>query len=107
LIAVDEYTGVETRHDYDYLTDKTTISYHSDAQAVLDDNHRLANDPEYWKKGMKNDFVKYASIPAGVQLKWMIEKGVDVFNQNHGKEVLALVNSPDYRYLKTTTKVHK
>ena len=106
LISTDPYTGIETHHEYDYQTDETKIIYVADAQDVLDENRRLSNDPDYWKQGVKNEFVKYASIPAGVQLKWMIEKGVDVYNKDHGKEVLALVNNPEYSYLKTTTKYH-
>ena len=107
LIAVDELTGLKTFHEHDSLTDETRIIHIAEATPVLEHNKALANDMEYTKKGMKNEFVKYASIPVGVQVDWLINKGVDVYNKDHGKKVWELVNQPEYRYLKCTTMHHK
>ena len=96
-----------TWHDYDPQTDETKIIYTSDSEPYLEANKRLANDDDYTKQGFKNEFYKYASIPPGVQLKFLIEHGVDVYNKEHGKAVGDLVNKPEYRYLKTTAKYHK
>lgn len=106
LIGYDEITGLSTLHEYNPQTDETTIIHVGDSTPYLEENKRLANDTDYTKQGFKNEFYKYASIPPAVQVKWLIEKGVDVYNPHHGKEVLALVNHPDYRYLKVTTKYH-
>jgi len=89
------------------MTDETRIIHIGDSEPYLEQNKRQANDEDYTKKGIKNEWWKYASIPPAVQVQWLIEKGVDVYNPHHGKEVLALVNHPDYKYLKTTGKFHK
>lgn len=107
LIDVDEVTGLETYHDYDALTDETHIIHRADATPVLERNKAMQNDPSVWKDGVKNEFVLYASIPVGVQVKWLVELGVDVYNKDHGKKVGELVNSPEYAYLRTTTKYHR
>ncbi len=83
-----------------------TISYTTDPTMELERNKEKANDAEATRQGIKDEFWHYASIPAGVQLDWLINKGVDVTNQNHSKEMFKLLNDPEYRYLKTTTKHH-
>jgi hypothetical protein len=44
---------------------------------------------------------KVASIPIGVQYKWLIHHGVDVMNRDHWPKVKRLLNDPEWRYLKT------
>jgi hypothetical protein len=107
LITSDSNTGLDTYHEYDPYTDETRIIYESDAQSVLDENRRLANDSEYTKKGIKQEFWKYASIPAGIQVKWLFEKGIDIRNKEHGPAIGRLLEDPEYKYLKCTTKYHK
>lgn len=107
LIDYDPITGISTYHSYDSLTDTTTISHESDAEPVLEQNKVMANDDEHWKRGVKQDFVKYASIPAGVIHEWLTKYGVNIWDKNHWKRVGELINHPDYRYLKTTSKYHR
>lgn len=107
FLSSDPITGVDTFHEYDHLTDETRIIYLGDASALIDENKRLANDSEYTKKGIKQEFWKYASIPAIIQTKWLIEHGVDVWNRDHGPAMGKLLEDPQYRYLKTTTRHHK
>ncbi len=94
----DPVTGItEYYHDTD---DGFAISYHQDCEAILDLNKLkqsagrayYAEDPDCWK---------VASIPIVVQYKWMIEHGVDVMNKDHWDKVRQLLNSNEYRYLKT------
>lgn len=106
-LATDPVTGLMTWHDYDPQTDTTFISYTADAEPVLERNKVMQNEASLSKKGMKDEFWHYASIPVGVQLDWLINKGVDVMNRDHAKKVFALVNDPEYRYLKTTAGFHK
>ena len=106
LISHDPITGLNTWHDYDYATDTTTISYSADSQPVLEANKRRANDVGLTREGIKDDFWFYASVPVEVQLDWMINKGVDVTNRDHAKEMFKLLNDPEYRYLKATVKHH-
>lgn len=106
LISHDPITGVSTWHDYDYQTDTTTISYTTDPTAQLEVNKIRANDTQVTRQGMKDEFLHYASIPPGVQLDWLINKGVDVTNRDHAKAMFKLLNDPEYRHLKVTTLHH-
>lgn len=107
LIGHDHYSGISTYHEHDSLTDKTTIIHASDSAPVLERNRALANDTDYSKNGIKQGFWLYASIPAIVQTKWLIEHGVDVYNKDHADRIGKLLNDPEYQYLKTTTGKHK
>ena len=49
----------------------------------------------------------YAQIRVEVQLDWLINKGVDINNKDHAKKMFQLVNSPEYKYLKTTSGYHQ
>lgn len=51
-----------------------------------------AADPEWWK---------VAEIPIIVQMKWMVEHGVDIMNPDHADGMTRLLNDPEWRYLKT------
>jgi len=106
LLSIDPISGLKTWHDHDQVTDVTTIGYTSDAGPLLEQNKVLQNSDDYTKKGIKQEFWHYASIPAGIVMDWLINRGVDVYNKEHTKKVLQLLNDPEYRYLKTTTLHH-
>lgn len=107
LLSTDPVTGLMTWHEYDHLTDETTISYSADSTPILEQNKAMQKDGDFSRKGIKQEFWLYASIPVAVQLEWLIHKGVDVTNKDHAKKVFELVNDPEYKYLKTTTGYHK
>lgn len=107
LIGTDEVNGISTFHEYDHETDTTTIIHASDATPLLEQNKKMANDADYSKNGIKQGWWLYASIPAIVQTKWLIEHGVDVYNKDHGAKIGKLLNDPEYQYLKTTSGYHK
>lgn len=107
LIGSDSLTGVDTFHEYDELTNETRIIHIGDTDPVIELNKARANDPEYTKKGIKQEFWLYASIPAIIQTKWLIEHGVDVWNKDHAQAVGKLLEDPQYKYLKCTTGYHK
>ena len=107
LLSTDPVTGLMTWHEYDAATDETTISYSADSTSILERNKALQNDTDFSKKGIKQEFWKYAEIPVEVQLDWLINKGVDIANRDHAKKMFELVNSPEYKYLKTTAGYHR
>ena len=107
LLNYDALTGLFTWHSYDALTDETIISYTADSTPILDVNKKLANDSEYSKDGIKDEFWHYATIPVEVQMDWLINLGVDIYRKEDAKKVSNLLNDPDYLYLKTTTGHHK
>jgi len=86
--------------------EKVRIVHEQDVTRIIDGNKQLANNEELSKRGIKNDMWHYATIPNVVVLKWKEEHGVDVFDQSHRKKGFALLNSPEYMYLKTTTMNH-
>ena len=107
LLQSDPVTGLMTWHEYDELTDETTISYSADSSPILETSKDLQKDEDYSKNGIKSDMWHYARIPVGVQLDWLINKGVDINNKDHAKKMFALLNDPEYSYLKTTSGYHR
>ena len=106
LLSTDPVTGLMTWHEYDDMTDTTTISYTADSTPILEQNKAMAKDNDFSKKGIKQEFWMYAQIPVEVQLDWLINKGVDINNKDHAKKMFSLVNDPEYRHLKTTAGYH-
>lgn len=96
LLDYEADSGLAVFHEYDEQTDTTLIHYEQDVEPLLDANKRAANE----NTGRMGDMVHVASIPVSVQLKWMVEKGVDVLNPDHAKAVARLLDDPDYRYLR-------
>lgn len=107
LLSTDPFTGLMTWHDYDPLTNETTIIHTADAEPLLEENKAMQNDAAISKKGIKGGWWKYASIPVGLQVKWLIEEGLDVYNPRHSDRLTKKLEDPEYRYLKTTSGHHK
>lgn len=56
---------------------------------------------EYSRRGIKNGWWHIGTIPVGVQLKWLREYGVNIYNKDHTAKVKRLLNDPEWRYLRT------
>lgn len=106
LFSHDPLTGMNVWFDYNELTDEVTLEYEQDTEPVLELNKAKANDTDFSKQGIKRELWQYASIPIGVQMKWLIEEGLDVYDDNAWPQVLRKLNDPSYSYLKTTTGKH-
>lgn len=100
LLDYDPISGITTYHTYDPLSDESTFSYHADVD--LDAHTRARNDESYSKDGIKKEMWHYAHIPDIILMQWHAE-GIDITD---AKALLAKVNSPEYAYLKLTTKHH-
>ncbi len=96
-----------TFHEYIHSEDKTIISREQNVTSLLDMNKALANETDATKEGIKNGWWHYAQIPNIIIEKWLNEHGVNLYNKDHEKAVFRLLNQPEYRYLKTTTKMHR
>jgi hypothetical protein len=99
-------TGITTSVDYIPESDKTVVIREQDASLIIEANKVLQNNDDLTKGGIKNSWWHYAQIPNIVIEKWKSEHGVDLFNKDHQKAVFKLLNDPQYKYLKTTTKYH-
>lgn len=95
----DPFTGIERWMQYDPETDTLTESASADVEANLEHSRRLQNDPEHWKKGVKNEMAHYAHIP-NILLEVWANQGVDI---NDNQALFDMVNKPEYAYLRTTT----
>jgi hypothetical protein len=96
LLETDPFSGLRTFHDHDSESGRTILHYQQDVEPLLDANKAAANQAT----GAMGEIVHVASIPASVQLKWLIEKGVDVLDPSHRQEVAKLLDDPEWRYLK-------
>lgn len=107
LLSTDPITGLSTFHHYNADTDETIIETVGDSEPYIELNKARINDTEMSRQGIKDGFWLYASIPPAVQVKWLIEEGIDVYNRDHGARISAKLEDPQYRYLKTTAGHHK
>lgn len=90
--------GVETR--YHKEDTRLVVEHVQDVEPYLDRNKRWANGGNRPREG---GLCKVASIPNVVVTEWM-KRGVNLFDKNDQQKVAALLNSPEYRYLKTTDR---
>lgn len=105
ILDFDPLTGETTTFEY-HADDSFTIGYLQDVEPLIERNKKLAADPDYGKSGIKQNWMHYASIPPVIIMKWKNELGVDLFNKNHEKRVMELINSPEYQYLRVTNYHH-
>lgn len=106
LLDYDPIRGVSCFFEYKAGTKEIVLTHEQDVQAILDRNKEMANNDDKTKRGIKNDWWHYASVPAVVEIEWMQKYGVDMSNPGHKKRVFELLNHPDYKYLKTTAMIH-
>lgn len=105
LIDVDPLSRTETWHHYDPVTDETTIQEVQDVEPWLRQARELKKDEDYSKQGIKRDLWHYATIPNAIITKFAVEHGIDVFNKDHSKAVMKLLNT-EYTALKATRGFH-
>ena len=107
LLDRNPLTGETVWHEYNASANATIITHEQDVSPLLEKNVIAANDDDKTKRGIKNDWWKYAVIPNIIAMKWKQEKGVDIFNRDHQQAMFKLLNDPEYRYLKATSKHHE
>lgn len=107
VLDYNPYTGITTSFDYDPVSDQTIIGREADPTAYVEYGKELQKHEEYSKDGIKKGWWHYCIFPPIIIEKWLKEHGVNVFNKDHQKAVFRLINQPEYRYLKTTTKMHR
>ena len=82
-------------------TKEFAIEHIEDIQPLVDSNKNLQENDHL----MSDELRLSARIPMTVYYEWKSKFGVDVFNPNHKEGVKKLLNSADYRYLKTTKRI--
>lgn len=108
LFNHDPVLGTTEFFHYDHFTGDVHIETVQDVEPILDWNKELANDTDRTQKGIKEGMWHYASIPIVVQLRWLNDYGMEAWPMKPGNEKLLfmLLNDPDWRYLKSTGKIH-
>lgn len=102
-LGKDELTGLETIHHYDEVTGETHIEHRQDIQDQIDLN-KARHNSDYQKNGIKEEWMHAAHIPDIVQIQWMRKYGIkDILSEEHWPLVRKLLNSAEYKYLKTGT----
>lgn len=102
--------------DYDPLTKTTTwfegngdgsfkVCSEQDFGAILEHNKRLANDESYKRAGIKSEWYHFATVPNSVMHKIMVEHHVNPFERDDLPRIEKILNSPDYKYLRTVNKI--
>jgi hypothetical protein len=93
-------SGIAEYHHYDSATDRTAIETVQDVEPILELNKtRLNADDGGWSPS--RELRRAATIPDIVVLKWRNELGIDIFNRDHWPAVKRLLNSSEWRYLRT------
>ena len=109
LLSYDPISGLYTYHSYDHENETTYISYGVEPKStelILDINQKIANEPEFTKEGIKEGWWFYASIPVELQVKWLIEEGIDIWKKEDWPRVKAKINDRDFSKVKTTYGRH-
>ena len=107
VLDYDPLTRITRYFDYDPNNDTAIIHSEQDVSLILEANKVLQNDEGLTKQGIKNSWWHYAQIPNIIIEKWIRDHGVNLYNKDHQKAVFRLLNDPQYRYLKTTAKMHR
>jgi len=83
------------------------ISHEQDVTPILEANKLSANAEAHTsKKGIKEGWWHYASIPNILVMKWSQEIGGDILNKQNEKELFKRLNHPDHQHLKATYGQH-
>lgn len=101
---INPVTGNQEDFYFDHEAGKLVQRTRHKVGEVLERNKRQANRTIDGRKFGGGEMLhEVANIPMGVVLKWKREHGVDVFNKEHKRKMLRLLDDPEYRYLKSTT----
>lgn len=75
------------------------IAAHHEVDHFLDLNKAMRNENDGYSPS--RELRRAASIPVGVQLKWLTEEGLDIYNPDHADRLMRKLNDPDWAYLRT------
>ena len=93
----DGQTFLFSEHSGEYAINHKS----QDLTKLLDQNKRLQQEDHH----IKDELRLSARIPVTIYYEWKNKFGVDLYDKNHAPAVRKLLNSPDYRYLKTTKRI--
>ena len=91
---------LKTSLTFDNAGETILLKHEQDVSNILDANKRAQADAVGEKWG---DFTRVASIPFAVVLEWKDKYGINVMapSEEDKARMVALLNDPDYAYLRT------
>src|SRR5687768_8650815 len=107
LLDLDPITGERITMQYNHDNDSLTIKHEQDCTNIIEYNKRLVIAADHTQQ-IKNDWIKYASVPNVVIEKWRREYGINFFTRDpdHCKKVMMMINSSDWSGVKTSNIYH-
>lgn len=106
-LILDQRGNTTTTMDVDELTGDFAITTTQDVSGFLDRMKSLRQmGNERWEQGKKEEWMLYASIP-NIVIMQLKQRGIDIFNPDHEKKMLQVLNR-EFPYLKTVDhKTHE
>jgi hypothetical protein len=101
----DPNTGVTQTFDYDPVTEDVRLTSTQNLDTFFEAVKQKRDNPDAWKKGVKEEFAHYASIPPVIEME-LLKQGIDMNNPHQTKELLRAINTK-YPFLKVTTAMVK
>jgi hypothetical protein len=103
----DPLTGAVETFDYDEMTETAVIHRRSvDLTPLLDANKEMANHGTRSRAAPGEMDVRLeARLTPEIQLLWLQKHGVRAWDKNHAEGVKRLLNSNEYRYLRTSNVI--
>lgn len=105
ILDFDPLSGHTTYFEYDHASDRMIITESGNVEQSLERAAALRQNPEYSKRGIKNDFWHFAHVDVMVQYRMLHEDGVNFHDKNDWPRVFQLLNTK-YAKCKTTDGVH-
>jgi hypothetical protein len=90
---------MEQRLVVDPMTGDLTVHRGEDVEPILEANKALFNEDDGYSPS--REWRRAASVPLALVEKWKNELGVDIFNPDHLPKVRELLDSNEYRFLRT------
>ena len=73
-----------------------------DCHDIIEMNKAKQLDAGYAKrKSQEGDYWRVASIPNTIQLKWLNDDGINIYDKDHWPAVKKKLNSNEWKWLKT------
>ena len=82
-----------------------SMTHEQDVEPIIEANKRLKLHANR-KKGIKEGWWHFASIPNILVQLWSKEVGGNILSNEYKKELFERLNRPEYAYLKTTEGKH-
>lgn len=103
LLDIDPLSGAVETFAYDDASDTAVIHRSADVEPIIERNKALAREGRGPRvTGDRLDMRLAASIPIEITYLWMQKYGIRAWDRNHWPAVKRLLNSNEWRYLRTS-----